>query len=542
MKFKPFATSALVASMSFAPVSPFVTPARADGKDVIAGMIVGGIIGAAINEESNKKKSSSKSKSTKAKSSGISAEQKAANIEVQQALNYFGWPVGTADGAIGPKSRAAISDYQAFLGYPVTGQLTEYERSILVTSHVRAQAGGEVIADIVSGSVHGVKAVLLAQRDEMAAGGPAVAASGGVVGAAVAGAIVPDGSQAAPAPITVLPQPEVAAAAPALPSFMDTNGGKGALSANCNAVTLAAGTSGGYVTAETMTDANAALSQQFCLVRAAAISTGDALAAKVAGFTPDQIAAQCAGFGPVLKDQVAALSMRPADEVLAGVEAFILNSGMAPAQLSGTAKVCLGVGYKTDQMDVAIGSALMLTAMGETGYAELLGHHLAQGYGATQRTDLAMGWYETALESLQGGTDVFTPGAPGREELIRKASYTISGRAWELAPQPKVEQAALPAFEVAPDAPEAAVAVVPQDTAPVAPAAVTAVAAPEADPAPAAPVEPEVAQAPAPLPEPAPVMTAADDAANPNPELMQIGSDVVVGLARAPLMIFATGF
>ncbi|MCB6178691.1 peptidoglycan-binding protein [Rhodobacter sp. Har01] len=582
MKTKAFATSALVASLSFAPVSPFVAPAHADGKDVIAGLIVGGIIGAAINEESKKKKKSSgkaKSKSSKSKSSGISAEQKAANIEVQQALNYFGWPVGTADGAIGPKSRAAISDYQAFLGYPATGQLTEEERTVLVTSHVRAEAGGSAIAEIVSGSPYGMKGVLLAQRDEMRASGPVTAAvaptapaQGSVVGATVAGAIVSDAPPpapvpapvAAPAPITVAtepapapapvvdPEPEVAAAEPGLPSFMDPNGGKGALSSNCNAVTLAAGTNGGYATAETMTDANAALSEQLCLTRAAAIATGDALAAKVAGFTPDQIAAQCAGFGPVLKDQVAALSMRPADEVLAGVEAFILQSGMSPAQLSGTAKVCLSVGYKADQMDIAIGSALMLTAMGETGYAELLGHHLAQGYGATQRPDLAIGWYEMALKTLDGGTDVFAPGMSGRDDLIRKASFSIAGRAWELAPQPKIEEAALPSFAVTPEAPETAVAAVPEETAPVAPAAVAAVAVPEADPAPAAPVEP-VAQAvveappvePAPLPEavePAPALAATQPMSNPNPELMQIGSDVAMGLARAPLMIFAVGF
>ena len=39
-------------------------------------------------------------------------------------------------------------------------------------------------------------------------------------------------------------------------------------------------------------------------------------------FTPDQIAAQCAAFGPVLKDHVAALSLKPSDEVLAGIEAI----------------------------------------------------------------------------------------------------------------------------------------------------------------------------------------------------------------------------
>ena len=167
------------------------------------------------------------------------------------------------------------------------------------------------------------------------------------------------------------------------------------------------------------------------------------------GFTPAQISEQCAGFGPVLKEHVAALSLKPAADVVAGVEGFVLQSGMAPAQLSGTAKVCLGVGYTTDDMDVAIGSALLLAALGEGAYTELLGHHLSQGYGANIRPDLAMEWYDLSLAS---GGQVFAPGLQGRGDLIRKAAYTINGRAAEVTPEPVVQEAALPAFTVAPEA------------------------------------------------------------------------------------------
>ncbi len=127
LSMKALASSALVASLSFSPLSPLVRPAHADSSDVVAGLIIGGIIGGAIaSEESKKKKKStkkstkSKSKSTKAKAPSISPEQKAANVEVQEALNHFGWAVGTADGAIGPKSKSAIKEYQAFLGFPAT--------------------------------------------------------------------------------------------------------------------------------------------------------------------------------------------------------------------------------------------------------------------------------------------------------------------------------------------------------------------------------------------------------------------------------------
>lgn len=160
MKIKAIATLALMASVALGTVSSLTGPARADGKDFIAGAIIGGAI---VNE--NKKKAAARS--TRA-GSGISFETREQNREVQIALNYFGYNVGTPDGAIGPigpKSRAAISEYQAVFGCPATGKLTENKRTILVTAFHRAVAGGPVIALTVSGRVFGLKAVQSAQRD-----------------------------------------------------------------------------------------------------------------------------------------------------------------------------------------------------------------------------------------------------------------------------------------------------------------------------------------------------------------------------------------
>jgi peptidoglycan hydrolase-like protein with peptidoglycan-binding domain len=462
MKMKQIATATLLASVALSPMSPISAPARADGKDVVAGLIIGGIIGSAVTKDNYKKKST---KSTKA--SAASSAERTANVEVQTALNYFGYSVGTPDGAIGPKSRAAISEYQAFLGYPATGDLTENERSILVTAYQRALAGGPVIAEAVAGSVHGLKAVLITQRDDMAGVAPgttivagAEAPAPGSVAAAAAAALPKlIGQDLAVTEVAVTPEPEVVAepevvvaaveAEPALPSFMDPAGAKGALSATCNEIGVTTNANGGMATADTMSDANFALSEQFCLARTSAITTSDALAAKIAGFSADQIAEQCAAFGPVLKDHVAALSLKPAGDVLPGVESFIISSGMSPAQLSGTAKVCLGVGYAQDDMNVAIGSALLLAAMGEKGYSEFLGHHLSQGFGATQRPDLAMDWYQMSIDAMGQGQMVVAPGVEGRDDLILKASFTINGRADELAPL--VQEAALPVFEVVPE-------------------------------------------------------------------------------------------
>jgi peptidoglycan hydrolase-like protein with peptidoglycan-binding domain len=569
MKFKAIATTALVASVSFAPVNPLVRAAHADGRDVVAGMIIGGIIGSAITNENNKKKSTKSSKAKVKAKPSMSAEQREANKEVQVALNYFGYPVGTPDGSIGPKSRAAISEYQAFLGYPATGQLTEYERTILVTSYHRTVAGGPATAGVVAGSVYGLKAMLIAQRDEMAGVAP-----GGVLAVAPSGVAAPGtvAAAAAAAIPTLLPEPvveEVAVVAepapvveevavaedPALPSFMSPAGANGSLAAECNKVSLMTNTNGGMTTADGMQDANFALAEQFCLARTYAMAKGDELAQNVAGFTPDQIAEQCAAFGPVLKDHVAAVSLKPAEDVLAGVEGFILSSGMSPAQLSGTAKVCLGVGYTRDDMDVAMGSALLLAAMGEKGYGEFLGHHLSQGYGATVRPDLAMGWYEMSLDAMGQGQMVVAPGMEGRDAVIRKAAFTINGRAAELEPAAKIEEAALPVFEVTPEA-EVVIEEAAVEVAPVVEPAAVAVAEPEV-----APVAEEVATdqpalgtpapvfvapkladvvvaTPAPVPAMEPVPELAADV-GANSEMVNAGAQAAMMAARLPFLIFS---
>jgi len=533
MNFKLVSTSALVASLSFVPVSPLIRPAMADTGDFVAGALVG-VIGSAIVRDANKRKRSTSSGTRYSKSS-VSSAQREANREVQTALNYFGYNVGTPDGAIGPKSRAGVSGVQALLGMPATGQLTDYERTILVTAHQRGLAGGPVISQTVAASPWGLKGLLLAQRDEMngvapfgtvAAAAPPqpflpsvaptlVAPATGTVAAATVAALpslMPDAAPVAEAPAAVT---DVAA----LPSFMGAGGAKGSLASHCNKVSLLTNTNGGYTTAAAMTDANFALSEQFCLARTYAMATGEELAAAVAGFTPEQITLQCAAFGPVLKDSVAGLSLKQADAVMADVQAFIVQSGMAPAQLSGTAKVCLGVGYTTDDLDVAIGSALLLTSLGEAGYAELLGHHLSQGYGANIRPDLAMGWYDVSLKAMEGGMSVFAPGLEGRGEVIRKAAYTINGRAGELATEAVVQEAALPVFEVAPEvipdvqvAPEAVVDAVPEVAAPVAPV----VMAPETSLAGAEPTAPQ------------------------STSPMTAGAEVAIMAARLPLLLLGS--
>jgi peptidoglycan hydrolase-like protein with peptidoglycan-binding domain len=440
MKTRRIASAAVAAALALSPV-------QSAAGDALAGGIVGAVIGGLIVHEMNKNKQRPRAATTSQKAQ-VSSGQREANREVQTALNYFGYNVGTPDGAIGPKSRAGISQFQALMGYPPTGQLTDFERSVLTAAYQRAMVGGAATMQMAASHPMGTRGLLLMQRDEMAGlpgagfGAPGVAA-GAVAGAGVAAAGLPAFGAAPQQP-----------AAPALPNFFGGAATMVSLASHCNKVSLLTNTNGGFVTAASMTDPVFALSEQFCLARSYAMAQGDDLVAKVPGATPQQVAEQCKALGPAMQDHVAALSLQDRDTVLQGVSGFALASGMAPAQLSATARICLGSGYATDATDVALASALLLTVLGEKGYAELVGHHLAQGFGATQRPDLALQWYETSLDA--GGSALFAPGMPERAALIRKAAFTLGGKADKAAvdPAPVVPVFAVPtpAAEPAPQA------------------------------------------------------------------------------------------
>jgi hypothetical protein len=248
---------------------------------------------------------------------------------------------------------------------------------------------------------------------------------------------------AAAAPVLPAPAPAAGAAA-ALPSFMAAAPeAQVSLASHCSKVSLVTNSNGGFVTQVSMTDPAFALSEQFCLARTYGIAQGEDLTAKVAGFSAAQIADQCAAFAPLLSAYVDAVGIKGRDEVLAEVGGFVAGAGMAPSQLAGTAKICLGVGYTTDDMGIALGSALLLSALGERSYGELVGHHLAQGIGTARRPDLALAWYEGALGSEgEEVVSVFAPGMTDRSGLIRMAAYAVAdvplpGGAVADAPQPQ---------------------------------------------------------------------------------------------------------
>ncbi len=452
MIFKAMTGVALAASLALFPAERV----EADAGDFIAGAIIGGIVGANAKKQRRTTTRTYRKKST---SSSIPSSQEGRNI--QASLNYFGFNAGTVDGQLGQRTRNAVSQYQAYLGYPITGQLSAFEQNLLISSYNRAQAGGYAVQQQVAATPDGTRGLLMTYRAEMA-GQTAPVATTPTTTIVVAPQPAPIQAPAAPTAVTSIPTPAplsgvaslAAAVAPepsaGLPSFMGA-GTQASLASHCNTVSLITNTNGGFTTLASMSDPNVALNEQFCLARTYAIAKSEELVSQIQGFTPDQIAQQCAGFGPAMKDKVASLSLKPRDAVVADVSSFVLSTGMSPAQLAGTARICLGVGYRTDNMDVALGSALLLFSMGEGVYGELMGHHLSQGFGPARRPDMAASWYDAALQAADSGAAaVFVPGQPERTTLIRQASAQINGAPAPAAlpPVQSVSSPALPTFSI----------------------------------------------------------------------------------------------
>lgn len=218
----------------------------------------------------------------------------------------------------------------------------------------------------------------------------------------------------------------------------------------CSKVSLLTNANGGYTQAAEMTDPDLVLKEQLCLARAFAIEDGETLVAQIGGLSTTQVDSQCDQFTPVLKEYVAGLALKPRAETVRDMGGFVLNSGMDAAQLTATARICLGSGYRQDDMEIALGAGLLLVALGEAAYGELMGHHLSQGFGTSKRPDLAVIWYQDAIDALAGGSPaVFAPDLAGRPALLQAAVDMISGGGAPLQPvEAAGSKAKLPTFGV----------------------------------------------------------------------------------------------
>ncbi|WP_172299988.1 peptidoglycan-binding domain-containing protein [Pseudoruegeria sp. HB172150] len=387
--------------------------AAADVGDALLGGIVGGVVTGVIINEANK----NKPRPTKRVyvTPRPDSPARAANRVTQTSLNYFGFNAGGADGVFGPQTARAVSSYQAFLQFPVTGQLTPFQREVLVGAYNRGQVGDYATMQLVSTDPMGARALLIAQRDMMTGKPPA---SGGGAPVTTMASAESDAPPAAEAPATPETPPLVGLPVIPVPT------GNGQLAAFCSSPTV----TGPRITPVSMTDPKPALEQVFCGARAEAIDDSTGLANSVQGVTLADIEAQCEQLGPVMASYVTSLYGKPRADVIGDVTGFVSSSGTDSAQLASTAKICLGIGYRKDNMNVALGSGLLLVALGQPAYGELMGHHLYHGFGTAANQDRAMDWLIWTTDELaNGATPVFGDGA--RTELVDEAVYRLNGGA-----------------------------------------------------------------------------------------------------------------
>jgi len=402
MKRNSLATVIIAASIASAPVAP------AMGDDLGAG-IAGAIIGGLIVNEAMKQKQHRVVHTN----AGVYSAARQERRNVQTALNYFNFPAGAPDGVYGRRTRTAVSNYQYYMGYPATGALLPYQQDFLLTSYQRAQMGGQMTMQQIATNPQGSRGLLLSYRDEM---------MGKTNGATTAGTPSDSGTPST----TTGGDTTTAATFASMPSFGTAT--QTSLTSNCNKVSLLTNANGGFARASAMPDAAFALNEQFCLARTYAIADSEDLTSKMQGYSTAQVEANCAGVVEPMRDLIGAVSLQPRADVVAKTSSFILKTGMSPAQLMATARICLGVGYRTDNMDIAVASGLLLVSLGKPVYAELIGHHLNQGIGTSQRADLAADWYGAAIDALDNGAQaVFAPQQSDRPALLRAAVAQSGG-------------------------------------------------------------------------------------------------------------------
>jgi putative peptidoglycan binding protein len=178
MLFTRLTSTALAATLALVPA----TRVAADGKDFIAGAIIGGVVGSQLQKQQQRKRyvaprpqqhthvapAPRAQKSYRSTRSSIPATQE--GRQIQSALNYFGFNAGTVDGQVGSATRAAISNYQYYLGYPSTGSLNAFEQDLLVSSYNRAIAGGDQTFRQIAAQPDGTRGLLKLYRSEIASG------------------------------------------------------------------------------------------------------------------------------------------------------------------------------------------------------------------------------------------------------------------------------------------------------------------------------------------------------------------------------------
>ena len=101
----------------------------------------------------------------------------------------------------------------------------------------------------------------------------------------------------------------------------------------------------------------------------------------------------------------------------------VTSETLSSAAAATLGQICLGFGYSGNDPELALAASLVLVGAGYAQYGEVLGHHLREGFGTTPNPAAAVGWYQSALASLDAGAApvVLPSKSAERAEVIRAA-------------------------------------------------------------------------------------------------------------------------
>ena len=171
----------------------------------------------------------------------------------------------------------------------------------------------------------------------------------------------------------------------------------------CDAVERQTRANNGLVMASNMTDPNQALGEQFCEAREYTIEQMTALKA-AASLDDAQIVQACGTIAGAMSDVTADVGQRSVDDVAISGRVVVnqlANGDMDTA--AGYGQLCLGIGYREDDAEMALAAAVVMLSTGQMPYAELVGHHMRWGFGTEPAPVEAVVWYNTAVEALSDG-------------------------------------------------------------------------------------------------------------------------------------------
>lgn len=414
--------------------------AHADLKDAI----IGGVIVCGLTNCGKKKSSGNRTYRAPAKPR-VSSAQRQQNRDVQSSLNAFGFPVGTVDGSLGKRSRAAIRNYQGYMGYPSTGQLTDFERQTLVNGWQKLNSGAGNAYPRTMAAV-GPRGLLNIERD------PNFPAQfGDNVGQAFNNNQYSNGNQQGTwnqaannqqafqqqQPIQPLPKAAqqggqvIGGGIPQLKPLKPLGQAVVSAAARCELVDQTTRIQGGVIQASNMTDTNQALSEKFCEARGFAITQGGSVAAQFQ-VSDNELTNLCKQIQTGYAGVVANLPSAPAEQVYATAQTTAAGLGLTDAATTAAyGQICMGIGYRLDNAEMALSGALAMLAAGEAPYGEIVGHHLREGFGVTATPAASVPWYRNAMDSLErGATPAFVPSTtPERIQVIRAALQLDAQRA-----------------------------------------------------------------------------------------------------------------